>query len=245
MDGTQLRRHESGIARQPDEPVAVDAVADDECATGKIYVVSSASIQTRSLSAVIEQRTGVRCVVHSELRRCASAASVAMHPTLILVDSLFLDPRSTLDQLENLPNPLGSHVMVAIMNMAGDDMEEVRAVTLGVRGLFYVTADLDFLMKGIMSIFAGEVWVPRKVLAEAISTPSSRNGNRHARDAAELLTRRERQILALISTGSSNDEIAARLNISTNTVRTHVYNLYRKIHVPNRMQAVLWGAENL
>ena len=213
---------------------------------GRVYIVSSASIQTHSLAAMIQDRTGMKCAVHSELRRCATTVSVTTHPTLILVDSLFLNPPSTLNQLEQLPNPLGSHVMVALMNMAKDEMVEVRAVTLGVRGLFYASADLDFLVKGVSSMFAGEIWVPRKVLAEAISSPSNTDHTHtHARSAAELLTRRERQILALISTGSSNDEIASRLSISTNTVRTHVYNLYRKIHVPNRMQAVLWGAENL
>ena len=222
------------------------SIVSDTATDGRIYVISSASIQTRSLAAVIQDRTGMKCMVQSELRRCATTVSVTSHPTLILVDSLFLDPPSTLDQLEQLPNALGSHVMVALMNMAKDEMVEVRAVTLGVRGLFYGSADLDFLVKGIASMFDGEVWVPRKVLADAISSPmNNENIHRHARSAAELLTRRERQILALISTGSSNDEIAARLNISTNTVRTHVYNLYRKIHVPNRMQAVLWGAENL
>lgn len=221
------------------------SLADKETTDRKIYIISSASIQTRSLASVLQDRTGVPCVVQSELRRCASTVSVRGHPTLILVDSLFLDPPATLDQLEQLPNPLGSHVRVALMNMAKDEMVEVRAVTLGVRGLFYGSADLDFLVKGITSMFDGEVWVPRKVLAEAITNPASTDTLRHHRAAAELLTRRERQILALISTGSSNDEIATALSISTNTVRTHVYNLYRKIHVPNRMQAVLWGAENL
>lgn len=218
----------------------------DSTTDGRIYIISSASIQTRSLASLIEERTGMKCSVQSELRRCATTVSVTSHPTLILVDSLFVDPPSALDQLEHLPNPLGSHVMLALMNTAKDEMDEVRAVTLGVRGLFYRSADLDFLVEGIASMFEGEVWVPRKVLAEAISTPMHHDGSHNqARKAAELLTRRERQILAFISTGSSNDEIAAELNISTNTVRTHVYNLYRKIHVPNRMQAVLWGAENL
>ena len=221
------------------------SLAEKGATDRKIYIISSASIQTRSLAAVLQDRTGIPCVVQSELRRCASTVSVRGHPTLILVDSLFIDPPATLDQLEQLPNALGTHVVVALMNMAKDEMVEVRAVTLGVRGLFYGSADLDFLVKGIMSMFDGEVWVPRKVLAEAITNPVAGDAREHNKSAAELLTRRERQILALISTGSSNDEIASALSISTNTVRTHVYNLYRKIHVPNRMQAVLWGAENL
>ncbi|MFW6357060.1 MAG: hypothetical protein ACOC2Y_10095, partial [Spirochaetota bacterium] len=60
----------------------------------------------------------MKCSVHSELRRCATTVAVTMHPTLILVDGLFLDPPATLNQLEQLPGPLGSHVMVALMNMA-------------------------------------------------------------------------------------------------------------------------------
>jgi DNA-binding NarL/FixJ family response regulator len=214
-----------------------------EASERRIYIISSASIQTVSLASVIQERTGMKCAVQSELRRVASTVAVTTRPTMILVDSLFLDPSSTLQQLEQLPGPLGSHVMVALMNMAKDELIAVRAVTLGVRGLFYANTDLEFLLKGIRSMFDGEIWVPRRVLADAIVSPSS--GGKDGRNVAELLTRRERQILALISTGSSNDEIADQLNISTNTVRTHVYNLYRKIDVPNRMQAVLWGAENL
>lgn len=212
----------------------------------RICIISSASIQTRSLAELIQERTGLKCSVHSELRRCAATVSMRPHTTLILVDTLYVDPRAALDQLEQLPNPLGSHVKVALMNMAKNELIEVRAVTLGVRGMFYGTSDLESLVRGLTSILEGEVWVPRRVLAEAITSPAAaRSHENHQKGAAELLTRRERQILALISTGCSNDEIASRLSISTNTVRTHVYNLYRKIHVPNRMQAVLWSAENL
>lgn len=212
---------------------------------GRIYLVASASIQTRSLAELVAERTGLKCAIQSDLRRCASVVAVTTQPTLILVDSLFIDPPSTLQQLEQLPTPVGGHVMVALMNLAPDEMVSIRAVSLGVRGLFYSDADLDFLIRGIEQVLNGEVWVPRRVLADALISSPAGSFGRDDRNVAELLTRRERQILALISTGSSNDEIADRLNISTNTVRTHVYNLYRKIDVPNRMQAVLWGAKNL
>ena len=45
--------------------------------------------------------------------------------------------------------------------------------------------------------------------------------------------------------GSSNQEIAEKLFISTNTVKTHIYKIYKKIGVPSRIQAALWGAKNL
>ena len=59
------------------------------------------------------------------------------------------------------------------------------------------------------------------------------------------LTHREAEILTLLSIGSSNDDIADKLFISPNTVKTHLYRVFRKIKVPNRFQAALWAAKNL
>lgn len=210
----------------------------------RICIISSASIQTQSLAQIIEDRSGINTVVRSDLRRTASTVSVGNHPVLLLIDSLYIGAPSALDQLENLPAPLASNVMVALLNMPRDEAVEVRALTVGVKGFFPVNADLDFVVRGISLMFDGEIWVPRKVLATALFSPDRIATLRSPR-VAELLTQRERQILSLIAIGSSNDEIAQRLNISSNTVRTHLYNLYRKINVPNRMQAALWGAENL
>ena len=59
------------------------------------------------------------------------------------------------------------------------------------------------------------------------------------------LTRRETEILALIAAGHTNEEMAEKLFISPHTVKTHVYNIFQKIAVPNRLQAALWAAKNL
>jgi DNA-binding CsgD family transcriptional regulator len=49
----------------------------------------------------------------------------------------------------------------------------------------------------------------------------------------------------MIITGLKNEEIANRLYISAHTVKTHIYNIFKKINVPNRLQAALWAAKNL
>jgi len=59
------------------------------------------------------------------------------------------------------------------------------------------------------------------------------------------LTPREIEILSLVAIGAKNEEIAEKLFISSNTVKTHIYNIFKKIDVPNRLQAALWAAKNL
>ena len=59
------------------------------------------------------------------------------------------------------------------------------------------------------------------------------------------LTRRESEMLMEIASGATNKEIAEELGISIHTVKTHLYNIYRKINVSNRLQAVLREVKNL
>ena len=58
---------------------------------------------------------------------------------------------------------------------------------------------------------------------------------------ADMLTTRERETLALIATGRSNDEIAREMRISLNSVKSYIRSAYRKTGVQSRSQAVLWA----
>jgi LuxR family transcriptional regulator of csgAB operon len=59
------------------------------------------------------------------------------------------------------------------------------------------------------------------------------------------LTPREIEIVSMIAAGAANAHIADKLCISSHTVKTHIYNIFKKINVPNRLQAALWAAKNL
>jgi DNA-binding NarL/FixJ family response regulator len=211
----------------------------------RICLISSASVQNHAFLEFLQERTGIECVMRSELRRTATSATLADHDTLILVDCQFIDSSTVVQQVQQLPTAVPPNVVIAMINVYDQSSIELSAVTHGVRGLFDVSADTQHLLRGIAALFDGDVWIPRRVLVHAAYATHDGERKKQSTSSATTLTRREREILTLITTGASNDEIAARLGISSNTVRTHVYNLYRKIEVPNRMQAALWGAENL
>lgn len=121
---------------------------------------------------------------------------------------------------------------------------EKLALTNNIQGLFYKNDSLHIMPKGIRAILKGDLWYSRKTLTKCIIENNHSNKFLdHA--AASNLTLRQKEILILMASGCSNKEIANKLNISGHTVKTHIYNIYKKLNVDSRFQAALWAAKYL
>ena len=90
-------------------------------------------------------------------------------------------------------------------------------------------------LRAIRTIRGGEIWGSRKVLSRIIHT-SVRHTTRQITQSKSMqaLTGREGEIVKLLQTGSSNKEIAAQLEISDKTVKTHLHNIFAKLNVNRR-----------
>ncbi|PJC86968.1 helix-turn-helix transcriptional regulator [Vibrio sp. HA2012] len=111
-------------------------------------------------------------------------------------------------------------------------------------GVFYVSDSIDLLTRGIDKIMQGEMWLSRKLSQEYILHFRGRH-NAASTQAYTRLTKREQQIIRLLGNGNSNNQIADKLFVSENTVKTHLHNVFKKIHAKNRLQALLWAKENI
>lgn len=102
-------------------------------------------------------------------------------------------------------------------------------------GLFRKDERIEIILKGLVAIQNNEPFFPRQILRALI-----RRINLDATDAPpklERLSRKEHAILMKLSHGQSNNDIARELNLSFHTVKTHVYNIYKKLDVRNRAEA--------
>ena len=123
---------------------------------------------------------------------------------------------------------------------------EQAGIRAGVHGFFYRQDGLPLLVKGFQAVLRGEVWVSRQALVKSVMERAAEAGGAEYRRVRKArLTTREIEILLLVSAGANNTEIADKLFISHHTVKTHLYNIFQKIGVPNRLQAALWAAHNL
>ncbi|WP_121191658.1 response regulator transcription factor [Motilibacter peucedani] len=152
---------------------------------------------------------------------------------IALYDS-FAQPESDHSEIRVLvDNPRCSRVVVYTWNFDPDLVES--ALAQGASGYLSKTLGARELVEALEAVHAGERVVSSQP-ARARSAPGLDWPGR-----TEGLTDREAEILALITQGKSNAEVAALTYLSPNTVKSYIRTTYRKIDVQSRTQAVLWG----
>ncbi|MGR8951836.1 MAG: response regulator transcription factor [Gammaproteobacteria bacterium] len=164
---------------------------------------------------------------------------------LVLVDV------STSASYLDLLNPLCETSKIALIN-AEENEEGLYEILhrFELRGVFLKTTTPEQFVQGITAIFADEYWLSRKLTAKIFSQiKQEKFRNLSYADGedciCDLLTSKESKILEAIVDGHTNRDIADKTFLSPHTVKTHIYNLYKKIGVTNRVQAVNWARKHL
>jgi DNA-binding NarL/FixJ family response regulator len=155
---------------------------------------------------------------------------------IVLYDS-FAQPESDHEEISVLiRSPRARRVAVYTWNFDPDLVESARRQ--GVKGYLSKALPARDLVAALEAIHAGDI---------VISDPPSRArsiGGLNWPGRSEGLTDRESEILALITQGKSNAEVARLTYLSPNTVKSYIRTIYRKINVSSRTQAVLWGVRH-
>ena len=155
----------------------------------------------------------------------------------IVLYDCFAQPESDHEHIAVLvENPRAKRVVVYTWNFHPELVEHARRQ--GVHGYLSKALPARDLIAALEAVHAGEV---------VISDPPGRSGGVNGLDwpgRSEGLSEREAEILALITQGLDNAEVAARTFLTPNTVKSYIRTLYRKIEVSSRTQAVLWGIDH-
>ncbi len=208
-----------------------------------VHIVGPNRLQNELLKRYIEQETGLTCTFSLNREIDLPANTDKDDTCLVLFDCHGAEIDALLHDLETDACPDLAKCSIAFFNLDPDTMDENKIMDMGVRGVFRSNESPDMLPRGAVAILNGEMWYSRKTLSERILEPNK--PVRAPSEAANALTSREKEILIGIAAGNSNDEIAKELFISPHTVKTHIYNIYKKINISNRLQAMLWVAKYL
>jgi DNA-binding NarL/FixJ family response regulator len=127
-----------------------------------------------------------------------------------------------------------------VVTAESDNLQRTRAILAsGARGFLPASLSLKVMMGALDLVLAGGIYVPSSLIEAAPPRAPSTGGPNGFADSSSELTRRQRDVLGLISQGKSNKLIADALTMSESTVKAHVKQIIKRLRVANRTQAAL------
>lgn len=201
-------------------PVRVSIVEDD------------AGIR-ESLAIVINGSDGFRCLSTFPNAELAAADLPQNWPDVVLMD-INLPRMSGIDCVAKL-KAMRPALQVIMLTVYADNEKIFRSLQAGASGYLLKQTPPAEILSAISEVLRGgspmSSAIARKVVMHFQQTPPA--------SPAEGLSRREQEILDLLARGDHNKQIADKLGITFETVRTHLRNIYEKLHVNSRTEAVL------
>ncbi|RSS50379.1 DNA-binding response regulator [Streptomyces sp. WAC07061] len=214
---------------EPDGPIRV-LLADDE------------TMIRHGVRLILRHADGIEVVAEAADGRQAVELAAVHHPDVVLVDIRMpvCDGLAAIAPLLALdPAP-----RVVMLTTFGDDENVVRALREGAAGFLLKDEGPEELISAVRAAAAGDAvlspGVTGAVISRMLGAPEPAGaGGADADERIARLTGRERDVLAALGQGLSNQEIAARLGIGTGTVKTHVGAILDKTGSTSRVQAAL------
>ena len=205
----------------------------------RVLIADDQALVRSGFRLIIESRGDLEVVGEAENGEQAVRLAAELDPDVILLDIRM----PNLDGIEATKAIVASGARARILVLTTFDLDEYvyGAIRAGASGFLLKDVRPPDLIDAIRLVAAGNALlgptVTRRLLTRFAESPGSPDGSADA--ALASLTDRERVILRLLAEGLSNAEIAGRLVVSETTVKTHVSNLLRKLHVRDRVQAVV------
>lgn len=182
------------------------------------------------LRFLVNQTPGFNCVSAYDNAEDALACLPGDKPDIVLMD-IGLPQGTGIDCIRKLKAG-GEHQMQFMVFTIYEDSDQVfEALIAGATGYLLKNTSPDKIIAALKELYEGgspmSLSIARKVVASF-----------HAPAERSQLSAREMEILSLLAKGSFYKEIADRLCISVGTVRQHIHNIYEKLHVQNRTEAI-------
>ncbi len=200
----------------------------------RVLIVDDHPVVRSGLRALLQSTPGFDVVGEAGDGRQAVSIAADTQPDVIVMD-LYLPEMdgvaATKEIMRHQPAPA-----ILMLTMADDDASLVDALQAGARGYILKGSQPSELLRAIQTVLEGEAVFTGQMAARLPALLSTKTGGT-ARAFAHM-TEREREILDLIARGEPNPVIARRLGIRPKTVRNHVSNIFTKLGVDDRTEAI-------
>ena len=160
-----------------------------------------------------------------------------LNPKVVLMDIGLGDGMNGIEVVRELKagNP---EILFMMCTIYDEDEKIFEALSAGASGYILKKTQPAKLLEGITELIQGGAPMSSQIASKVVAAFQNKSVATPTGTSLEVLSKRENEILEMLSTGLLYKEISDKLFITTETVRKHVYHIYEKLHVTNRVEAV-------
>jgi DNA-binding NarL/FixJ family response regulator len=202
----------------------------------RVMIVDDQSLICEGLQTMLDLQPDLQVVGTASNGEMAIAQVAALKPDLVLMDVRMplMDGRAATRTIcKQFPN-----VKVLVLSTFDDDQYIAESIRAGAKGYLLKDMPAEELVQAIRLAYQGYAQLAPGLLDKLIKQPWA-IAKQAASSELEMLTRREQEVLQLITNGATNREIAEQLFITEGTVKTHVTHLLNRLNCKNRAQLAI------
>ncbi|OIU73283.1 response regulator [Rossellomorea aquimaris] len=207
--------------------------------TIRILIADDHHVVRRGLVFFLKTQKDIE--IAGEAKNGAEAVQLAdsLRPDLILMD-LMMPVMDGIEATKEIKKKHGNDIQILMLTSFSDQNHVIPAIEAGAAGYQLKDIEPDELVESIRKLLSGENSLHPKATNHLL-TRISKQDPPHKIHA---LTKREKDVLAELTKGKSNKEIASSLFITEKTVKTHISNIFSKLEVSDRTQAALYAVKH-
>lgn len=202
-----------------------------------VCIVDDNSDLRNALEEIVTMSEGYKCVGTLGTAEEAVTRIPLLKPDVVLMDINLGSVESGIDCVRDLKQkvPETNFMMCTVYE---DDEKIFEALSAGASGYILKKTAPARLLEAIRELYQGGAPMSSQIARKVVAAFQHKNNSTVVNEELDELSNREKEILEHLSKGLMYKEIAAELYISPETVRKHVYHIYEKLHVTNRIEAV-------
>ncbi len=204
----------------------------------RILIVDDHEVVRHGLRSLLGLEKDIRIVGEAGTVADAVALVERVQPHVVLLD-VKLPDASGLEACQKLL-AVAPSVRILVLTSYGEDSTVVAAVQNGAHGYVLKDVRTDDLVRAIEAVADGRGYLDPRIAQRALHWIRTQPGQGSAPAQHSTLSPQERLIIPLLAEGKTNKEIATHLNLSDKTVKNYLANIFEKLHVKRRTEAVAW-----
>jgi DNA-binding NarL/FixJ family response regulator len=209
----------------------------------RVLLADDEAMVRAGVRAILDTDPGIEVVAEAADGREAVELARANQPDVVLLDIRMprLDGLAAAAELRQAT----PEVAVVMLTTFDEDEYVARALGEGANGFLLKAADPRELLIGVRAAAEGAAYLSPRIAHRVVADLRGGRLTRYdqARKRVDTLTGREREVLALVGEGLSNQDIARRLTVAEGTVKAHVSAILQRLEVTNRVQAAILAYE--